>query len=332
VLAHHRLLTRSYDNGGLTWLTTHLSDALTTWSDRARFGWDAFSARNMHLETRLAPDRCAEYLDYIREPHDQDAWKIRHRAFHLERIAMVGVPARRVLAKRDRDSWPSPFRWMAQPLKLGDEEYLVHVASAYSLSADSIGVTPEAVLAAARANDRELLDDILDNWWRRGSRSVFAALSDDVAHLVVAAETGTSGWADALSHRLGLAHYDPLSAPIDVVLLRYRVNDVPRVEGLREQRPIVAPTALDSSLNPAFCPFPAPDCEGRVVDLAGNLEPVREVIHPRPLLTAQNVVACGQITRSVPDLVFARWVHIEWIRERVRSPDFASETDSDLAA
>ena len=315
----------------MTWLTGYLDGATSRWSDRARFGWPAFAARNLRIEARLSSDRQAEYLEFIGEPHDRDAWTLRHRAFDLELVSVLGVPARRLLAKSDRDRWPSPFRWMTEPLGLASDEFLVHIASAYSLSAPSIGVTPEAVVAAVLDNDDDVLDDILENWWRGTSRTLFAALSDDVPDLVAAARQADPGWGDAMRDRLGLVHYDPLGAPIDVVLLRYRVSDVPRAEGLRAHRPIVAPSALDTSLNPVFCPFPSEDDEGRAVDLSGQLDPVREVIHPRPLLSAANIVACGQIARAVPDLVFARWIHIEWIRQDVGPEDFASETDADLA-
>lgn len=316
----------------MAWLTGYLDQATQTWSDRGRYGWAAFGARNLRIETRLSAVREQEYLDFVGEPHDHSAWAVKHRAYDLDQIATVGVPARRVLSKASRDQWPSPFRWMSEPLKLANDEFLVHVASAYALSASSVGLAPDMVADAVRENETELLDDILGSWWRGGGRTIFAAVSSDVADLVTAARTGDLGWADALRDRLGLVHYDPLGAPIDVVMLRYRVNDVPRAEGLRTRRPILAPSALDSSLNPAFCPLPDATQEGRVVDLSGQLDPVREVIHPRPLLSSESIVACGQIAEPVPDLVFARWIHLEWIRDSVGPDDFAAETDADLVA
>jgi hypothetical protein len=215
---------------------------------------------------------------------------------------------------------------------LAPEVQLVHVASVYALSAGTPGVEPVDVIDAIGDGDEDFLDMVLEGWWRAGGRTVFAARAEDLTSVIDAAMRGEVTWGNEARDRLGLS-YERLRDPIDVVLLRYRVNEVPRAEGLRERRPIVAPTAIDSGLREAFCPVGQVATEGRCVDLAARLEsPVREVLHPRPLLSARHVLGHGQITSTIAGMFDARACHLEWIRDEMGPKDFAMETDADLAA
>jgi hypothetical protein len=205
----------------------------------------------------------------------------------------------------------------------------------YQLSAATPGVESDDVIEAVQDHDEDYLDMLLDGWWRRSTgRTIFAARADDLTATVDAALRGEVTWGDDVRDRLGLS-YERLRDPIDLVLLRYRVSEVPRAEGLREKRPIVAPTAIDSRLFEAFCPVAQVDVEGRCVDLAARVDaPVREVLHPRPMLFARHVIGHGQVTKRPGDhdLSEARAYHLEWVRDQLGPQDFADETDADLAA
>jgi hypothetical protein len=286
----------------------------------------------MRLDERIAQERQREYLDHVGEPYDRGAWIERHREYELAHVAASYAVARRILQKKDRANWASPFRFMTEPLDLAPEVKLIHVAPAYSLLSPTPGLAFQDLVDAIDDHDDELLEILLDGWWRQPPRTIFAALAEDVSEMVTAALGGSPTWAEDARDWLGLGHYDPLGRPLNVALLQYRVADVPRAEGLREQRPILAPMAIDSGLNEAFCPHCIEDVAGRCVDLSARCEtPVREVIHPRPLLKPPHILAIGQIATHVGGLPDARWAHLEWIREYFARPDFASDTDGDLA-
>jgi hypothetical protein len=320
-------------SSSMTWLSGYLDEALRRWSDKDRYGWAAFAARNMRLDERIAEERQGEYLEHVGEPYDRAAWIERHREYELANVAASGSIARRILQKKDRSNWASPFRFMKDPIALAPDVKLIHVTSAYSLLSSTPGLEFQDLVDAIDGRDDELLEIVLDGWWRQPPRTIFAALAEDLSEVVTAARNGSPTWAENARDWLGLVHYEPLGRPVNVALLQYRVADVPRAEGLREQRPILAPVAIDSGLNEAFCPHCNQDVEGRCVDLAARCEtPVREVIHPRPLLKAQHIFAVGQITARAEGLPDARWAHLEWIREHFARPDFAALTDGDLAA
>lgn len=307
--------------------------AFERWSDQGRYGWCAFPPRNFRLETRVDPDRSDEYHVAIGQPRDYDDWADKHRAYDLRRIAVVHAIPRRVLRARERADWPSPFRSSHTSVHLSHDVRLVHVTSAYSLSASTAGTTSADVVDAIADRDDLFLESILEAWWRRGGRTIYAAFESDILDVVAAARGRDPSWANSARDRLGLAHLDPLRDPIDVVLLAYRVKEVPRAEGMRDRRPLAAPVAIDGGLNAAFCPMPGLRTPGRCVDLAARLEaPVREVIHPRPLLRPEHIVASGRITSPVTDLPDARWAHLEWIRAEAGAADYGSDTDGDLAA
>lgn len=321
----------------MSWLSTFLDQALERWSDRTRFGWGAFPARNVRLETRLDARRQNEYLAVIDSPHNRDAWLEQHRTYDLNFVRCPTVPARTMLTKASRSAWPSAFRSVTaknSPLNLAADVRLVHVASLRSIAAATRSVDAADIIDAVEDGDEDFLDAVLDTWWRRSaSRSIFAALAADVNPVLRAVENGDPAWAGTLRDLLGLVHHDPLVAPIWVMLFRYTVSEVPRAEGLRGKRPLVAPTALDSGLGEAFYPGPRADLPGRAVDLSGRLgEPVREVLHPCPRFSARHVVAAGDITTEVPDLVEARWAHRELVRGLIGSATFGAGVDDDLVA
>jgi hypothetical protein len=319
------------------WLTAFLEAALERWSDLGRFGWSAFPARNLRIEERLPIDRQADYVHAIGDPFDRDTWIERHRQYDLEHVACRSAPARRVLPKASRDAWPAPFRALsrgAAPLDLAPDVRLVHVASAFAIASGTRGVSPQDLLDAVVDGDGDFVDAVLENWWRgRASRVIFAALADDVAPALRAVERGDKGWAEKLRNLLGLVHHDPLRDPIAVMLFRYTVAEIPRAEGLREKRPVVAPMALDSGLGQAFYPTSSADVPGRAVDLAAGVSaPVREVLHPCPPFRAQHVVAIGEIAAAVPDLAAARWAHRELVRDAIGPANFAAGIDDDLGS
>lgn len=317
------------------WLSDYLSDAMIGWSDRRRFGWAAFPARNLRLEERLSTTRAAQYLAAVGEPRSQRDWELEHLRYEVTEVQRAGSPARSVLAKSARSEWPSPFRELRTPgdvLTVGPDVSLVHVASAFSVARDTPSLGEAELLDALEEKDEDVLDYALDNWWKgRASRCVFGAFAADLRPLISAAANGDGNWANETRDRLGLVHHDPLSGPINVLLFEFRASLIPRVEGLRQVRPIVAPAAIDSGLNPAYCPVAPYDQPGRCVDLEARLEnPVREVIHPCPRFSHRELVASGAITSGVPDLAQARAAHLAMIQELVGPTDYANGIDDDL--
>jgi hypothetical protein len=242
-----------------------------------------------------------------------------------------------VLPKRDRHLWPSPFRALgrrASPLPLAPDTGLVHVASLYGIYRATRGISSTDVLDAISDQDDDFIDLVLDNWWHQARRSVFAALASDIEQVLERARSGNPGWPDEMRDRMGLVHHDPLSShDISIVVFRYRVADVPRAEGLGTDRPVVAPSAIDSNLNQAFCPVAQAGMPGRCVDLRARADPpIREVLHPCPRFRPDHILAVGDITLPVPDLVDARWTHLEILRSSIGPTDFGSPVDDDLAS
>jgi hypothetical protein len=159
-------------------------------------------------------------------------------------------------------------------------------------------------------------------------RPVFAAFFEDVKD-----DLASSDWADRLRDRMGLTHFNPMpAAPVPVVLLSYKVKDVPPFSDGRDERPLAVPSVLDSRFFPAFCPAPGAEEQGQLVDLAASFdEPVHEVLHGWIRLRAEHVHRVGQVESAVPDdLAKARGTHFHYLQQSCGPADYGRETDQDI--
>lgn len=230
---------------------------------------------------------------------------------------------------------------------------LIHVVATERLSAEidesveeiarvaeeCIATTPDRRKADLRSDNERQLDDFLARWARgNDNRPVFAALWEDIAERDLFGETpgeDADGWANTLRDILGLAHLtpDPGTAGIDIIVLKYPVEVTARLDALgTDQRPLIPPTVLDFSFNPAFCPAPDGEPCGWIVDLSQNVPPVlRELLHLPAVWKSRHVWRTGRITEPVePDKVIkARQWHIVTLQDEGFS-GFAEETDHDL--
>ncbi len=145
-----------------------------------------------------------------------------------------------------------------------------------------------------------------------------------------------AGWADRLRDRVGLAHLDPgaRGAPIDVLILRYRVGDLARIQELSATgRALVPPTVLDGHFSDAFCPAPTGETTGHTVDLGGDCDaPRREVLHPALAFGARHLWRVGTIQTAFDrgNLETLRGLHLVWLRRETGRADYAADTDGAL--
>jgi nitroreductase len=289
----------------------------------------------------------ADHADYA-------AW-LKHHGNYLANAVFRnhlddGLPG--ILDPDDPDQCPETFRQIdpASPLCQSDPQVLLvrveqidSIADRSDEPRDGLKTLMREVAAAgdAKVPAHGALNDILAEWSRHLEvRPTFADYWDEVAGLFgPTPDQDQPDWADTLRDRLGLYHLNPAHRalrPIDVVVFRYPVSAVPKLNKLKRQRdlrPLVPPTVLDGKHSDAFCPAPYNETSGYVVDLGQEVPPLRrEVVHPPVAFTAENVWRVGEIRRMVTQaqLTEARACHLLCVVEQAGDAGYAKDTDSDL--
>jgi hypothetical protein len=188
----------------------------------------------------------------------------------------------------------------------------------------------EAYLGSAGQSGEQELRDFLGRWARRAQiRPTFAAFYAD---LEIVLESG-DGWEDRLRDAVGLIDFDPgrRGDPIDVLIFRYPIKEVPRLRSLEaRRRPLAAPAVLDGRFSVAFCPSPRGFACGHVVDLSGGAsDPRREVVHPTLHWEPRHLWRMGSIRTPANhgQLPMARALHVIALRELSGRADYAVATD-----
>lgn len=312
-----------------------------------------FVARNFLLDEGIVLDRARSYeaAGAAANHADDASWQTFHRAYLLDAVNKPRPPGPgSMLDPEDSDHCAETFRHFdeASPFLMTDLGLDLIRTITLDFVRTMTGETLPSLRAlsdrVARANcegasggpDHDALDAILEEWLMRvDGRPVFAGFWEDVKDLFGPdPDSDPAAWADELRDRCGLAHHDPgVLGPVPILVFRYPVRDVLRVRGTdRTARLLVAPTVLDSTHSPAFCPAPGSSVAGHTVELACHYElPRREVVHPPVDFRARHVLRVGEIKRPVPaDLGAARGLHLVYLQERSTRPDYASTTDRDL--
>lgn len=246
-----------------------------------------------------------------------------------------------VIDPADKDTCPETFRMSDAFSRFGmvdDRLELLRVEQAQTI-ASRAGVTESALLelvgkheaGTLTADEADKLVAILEEWEKNSwIKPVWAAFYQDHADCLETA----SDWAEQLRDRLGLYHLDPIRKPtkeLPVLVFKYPVSALPQVRGQRGVKPLAVPTVLDGELSEAFCPAPVGQPCGFVVNLAGDVPVLREVLHPPISYKLEYLYRSGWVRRPVPaDLSAARGYHLTWICTEKGPEDYARATDSDL--
>jgi hypothetical protein len=135
-------------------------------------------------------------------------------------------------------------------------------------------------------------------------------------------------WPNRLRDRFGLP-YLPVPSPLEILLLRYRVRELPTGAWRRGQPLLTVPSLLDGWLCEQFCPVPENETAGRAVNLeAYGDAPNREYLHAPMRHRPEHVYRVGTIDEDPKcDLLKARKVHIEKLRAVTQRADYAIGTD-----
>lgn len=303
----------------------------------------AFVARNFLIDEGLSTRRADSYheLGATAAHADFQAWLIAHENYLQERVfrraPATGLPS--VIDDQDDYVCPETFRDL-DPDSLfvaADLSLLILRVEDLAAMERSAGASPgelkrlaEAYLGSAGQSGEHELRDFLGRWARRAQiRPTFAAFYAD---LEIVLESG-HGWEDRLRDAVGLIHLDPgrRGEPIDVLIFRYPIREVPKLRRLEaRQRPLAAPTVLDGRFSVAFCPSPRDSACGHVVDLSGGTsEPRREVVHPTLDWEPGHLWRMGSIRTPVNhgQLPMARALHLIALRELSGRADYAMATD-----
>jgi hypothetical protein len=323
-----------------------------------RFLWDLANkpresyglvARNFLLDEGILPARMGSYRERgcLATHANAKDWMKSHEGYLLERIFRptdgTGLP--RALDVQDEDACPETFRLFDldsdfpkadRRLHLLRVEELDFIAQRSGISAVELKQMAEEVLGSPGSAAAQKLNDVLSEWSRNVQvRPSFAAFLDDVIELFGDSPAeDPPNWADDLRDCLGLAHLDPSmrKTPLEVMVFRYPISEVPSLRGYRGVRPVVPPTVLDARPSDAFLPAPKGAKTGHVIQLSGDSRLRREVLHPVLAYEAKHLFRVGTLSRPVDweSLPEARGLHLHLVREFSGRPDYALETDGDL--
>lgn len=309
----------------------------------------AFVARNFLLDEGILTERLESYrrAGVVADHGTIDAWGKRHHAYLLGQVFLVGdgsgPPVH--VDPTDVDECPETFRFAVNSSSYAsvDERLdlirvvdLKSVARRARMDPGKLRLLVDAVLAkTASGSERAELEAGLGTWAASlDLRPVFAAFLEDFRDLFGDDPSkDAANWADAIRDRLGLAHHDAATEPIEILVFRYPVRLVPKLRssGLR---PIVPPTVLDGSHSEAFCPAPKGTLTGHTVDLdiSSELRARREVLHPAVALGLDHVFRVGTICKATDRslLPLARHAHLDQVRNDSGRSDYARMTDGDL--
>ncbi len=307
-----------------------------------------FVGRNFLLDEGIARARGDVYCEYLTR-HERSSdfldWLQEHSEYLQEEV-FLPQPASGIPHSVDPSrpsSCPATFKEPEAFVPFGSadlELYLMRLVPLQELETAAAPLSTAklaevAVRAASgESEDVRLFDAILSQWATcLQLRPAFAAFWEDLkVHFGETPEQDDPDWADAIRDRLGLLHLDPPSRRpegIPVLAFRYKVREIPRRVGMKNSRPLVVPTVLDTCFNVAFCPGPRNQRGGRTVDLSAKLEPpCREVLHPFFPFRAKHLFRFGTVRAPVPEkLEDARFAHILYLRESSTRDDFAVATD-----
>ena len=313
---------------------------LTRSGDDAAAGTRRFRARNFRLDEGVTSRRATDYEGGSTRAWDRHVWAGHHREYQTRHVRHRPALLPKVLDPSRPDSCAATFSVpLTRAAPLENDLLMVSVSRVQDIRPRT-GESTAAVLSWLQrsvAGDprADAVVERLLRLWPRDTRPTYATLYANVEDVLPEdAANAPAGWANALRNGLGLLHFDPGAGPIDVVVFRYEIRDIPKIRGGRGVRPLHRPTVLDGPLNSAFCPAPA-DCDtGLTVDLAPD--PSRHVLselaHP-PLrdLLARHVFRLGKVTARVPpDLEFARAWHLASDEITAVRADYGMTTDADL--
>ena len=302
----------------------------------------SFVARNFLLEERSMAERWRSYDKFDgRTGHAGYApWARAHEAYLRETVFRPPhsgtLPG--VIDDSDFDRCPESFRESPVFFPYDRDLDLIRVEEVRSLARFVRRSDAEVSVVAQEwirnpAADSPWHDLLAERNRQTQIRPTFAALYEDVEDIL---NSGTD-WESRLRDALGLLHLDPAErggGPIPILVFRYPINAVPKLRSLTvDRRPICAPTVLDMTFSPAFCPAPSGTDTGFVIDLTGDTPGTRrEVIHPTAPWKASHLWRTGSISRAVAraNIPTARALHIDAIRTASLRPDFADKTDKDL--
>lgn len=304
-------------------------------------------ARNFLLDEGVQPERVRSYGAPVAPAFEQ--WKAHHEAY-LTRAVYPTPPDEgrpKAFDLDDADLCPQTFRLPARSpyLHSGAKLHLLRLVelnflqSVLKLPPSQLQQQAQAALGQPEsAPAYRHFDRLLERWQKALKlRPVYAAYWEDMADLFGdAPDQDQPDWADQMRDRLGLAHLDPdARGPIDVLVFRYAVEELPPLRQWQNSAPLLPPTVLDGGFSAAFCPAPASCATGHVVHLAGDDRLLRrEVLHPAMNYHAKHLWRIGRVRKSfrLDDLPDARAIHLASIRKHCACPDYAKTTDGDLPA
>lgn len=314
-----------------------------------------FVARNFLLDEGIPRPRVESYGEFgaMADHGTWETWQGLHSSYLEERVfrppADDGLPE--TLDPADALTCPEPFRFLDPESRFPESDRRRHLIRVERLDflarygGESLDRVRALMLSATEHRNQSAirrLDSILETWSKQvQARPAFAAFLDDVEEIVgLTLEEAPPSWADDLRDCLGLFHYDPGSRlpgregeGIEIAVFRYEVGEVPRLRGVKDRRPLAAPTVLDNRPSPAFLPAPRGSLTGHVVDLSGKASnPRREIVHPSLPYRAKHLWRLGRIVRPVDAscLEVARGLHLNLVRIVSGRDDYARGTDGDL--
>lgn len=291
---------------------------------------------NYLFEERMSIDRQVSYETHFVPPEAVlKGWKESHKRYLWNRVFVTA------------QQWPETFSDInrdAMLIGLDENQYIVRVENLHeALDSQNIALTTlitQLDIWRDTLGDQEAKQDAVgfltqfcEHWnlsVRRQNRPAFAAFFDELDDEIQAPD-----WPHRVRNRLGLSHYDGLSNPIPVALMRYRVKEV--LDGLGEEqkkRAFAVPTVLDGELNAHFFPTPHSAQYGRTLQLEPDSDCdklVSEILHRRIDYTSEHIYKVGLITDSIPPFVrganFARLrnEHLFCLRYETGIEDFGED-------
>jgi hypothetical protein len=312
-----------------------------------------FVARNFLLDENVAPERQSSYHAAGAMKHHAafKDWQEIHNEDYLHsqvflRKLRPQIPT--LIDPADLENCPETFRQRSSFRTFGASDAgleLIRVERVERMAHHPISMTADKLLQAAHdfltnrssVSHKQDLDAALEEWQSfRDLRPVWSGYWIDVKE-IFEPNLGydPEDWPNELRDCLGLCHLDPFARPgveINIEVFRYRVGELPGLQGERTLRPLAVPTVLDGQFGEAFCPAPNGQACGYVVYLgSAPYRPRREILHPAIQFGAEHLYKVGKITRPVPaDLSAARREHLSWVRGETGRSDYSVNMDGDL--
>ncbi|HEX8648344.1 MAG TPA: hypothetical protein VF715_15735 [Thermoleophilaceae bacterium] len=323
-----------------------LSVAFASFLDRVNDGAsgnDPLDARNAVLDERVTAARAADYAaSGAAEDHrDSAAWRDAHNRYLTRHVALPWANSLPPMSPRHDAEVAATFRPGAGDDAGPSNDLLLLRMVRFPRSVD-VPVNYSGFAAALRrvagapSPVRADIDTVNAglHLWDSGRASTLAPRWAGLwmeARELFGDDPGQDDpqWANRLRSRLGLSHR-PVPVPVEVVLFRYYVRDLPSAAWSGNRRLVTAPSLLDGWLYPYFCPAPPELDTGRAVNLeALGDAPNREYLHAPIQHTAANVFRVGTIDADPPaELSDARRVHLDRVRAVSRRSDYGRGTDS----